>query len=423
MRDFEKQWVKLLFFSNFCDNVGTVEGFLKNCYNRGVYGGKPCLLGGSALQKHPAAGGIIQEKGREVTRMKMKKLAAGLLCAAAVLSCQAAFLTGCGRPLAEDTFFSDVSLPPAESRLTVATSHKKEVWWPVVREFEERTGIWVDVIEGGTNELLQKIEESGDVPAADVMFGGGVESLEAHAGLFLPYRPLGDDDIDPRYRSGDGAWTPFSALPVVLVYNTKLVEKNRLMSWEDLLKDEFRGRIAFADPERSGSSFTALVTMDLASGDPEFAGRFADQLDGKLLENSGDVVTAVSDGSALAGITLEETALRKIAEGANIALAYPAEGTSAVPDGTAVVRGTKREEAAKRFVDFTVDPDVQALLPERLCRRPVLENTDAGVLTAAGLPAPETLKLIDYDVQDAAARHDEILFNWSFWPGGEEAGR
>lgn len=179
--------------------------------------------------------------------------------------------------------------------------------------------------------------------------------------------------------------------------------------------------IAFADPGRSGSSFTALMTMNAAVGEADFADRFADQLDGKLLESSGDVLTAVSDGSALAGITLEETALRKIAEGANIALAYPEEGTSAVPDGTAIVLGTPREEAAKRFVDFTVDRDVQERLPERFWRRPVLSKTDAGVLQAADLPSPETLMLVDYDVQDAAARQDEVLMSWSFRLGREEA--
>ncbi|MBQ1833177.1 MAG: substrate-binding domain-containing protein, partial [Treponema sp.] len=173
------------------------------------------------------------------------------------------------------------------------------------------------------------------------------------------------------------------------------------------------------DPRRSGSSFTAIMTMNAATGDPEFADRFADQLEGRLLESSGDVLAEVSDGTALAGIALEEAALRKIAEGANIALAYPAEGTSAVPDGTAVVRGTQHPEAAERFLEFTVDRDVQELLPKRFCRRPVLQNVAADTLTAAGLPATETLRLIDYNVQDAAVRQDAVLMSWSFRLGGE----
>ena len=54
-------------------------------------------------------------------------------------------LTGCSSPARNDAVFSDVSIPGAEDRLVVFTSHRKEVWWPVIREFEEETGIWVDV--------------------------------------------------------------------------------------------------------------------------------------------------------------------------------------------------------------------------------------------------------------------------------------
>ena len=32
----------------------------------------------------------------------------------------------------------------AEKRLTVYTSHKQEVYAPIIKEFEERTGIWVE---------------------------------------------------------------------------------------------------------------------------------------------------------------------------------------------------------------------------------------------------------------------------------------
>lgn len=35
-----------------------------------------------------------------------------------------------------------------EKRLTVYTSHKQEVYAPIIKEFEERTGIWVEVVPG-----------------------------------------------------------------------------------------------------------------------------------------------------------------------------------------------------------------------------------------------------------------------------------
>ena len=191
-----------------------------------------------------------------------------------------ALLTGCA-PAAQDT----AAYAPNESeRLVLYTSHKKEVWWPIVKEFESRTGIWVEVVQGGTNELLEQLQKEQDAPRADVMFGGGVESLEACRALFEPYVCRGAEQILPQYRAQDSSWTPFSSLPVVLVYNPKLLSSGQLSCWADLLDPALRGQIAFADPSVSGSSYTALVTMLCALGGDadEVLQTFAENLDGKL---------------------------------------------------------------------------------------------------------------------------------------------
>ena len=155
---------------------------------------------------------------------KIRGLALGL--AAGVL------LSGCGAG-GGDSGPSPFA-PEERDRLVVYTSHKEEVWWPIVREFEERTGIWVDVVTGGTNELLSRIAQEAEAPAADVMFGGGVDSLEVYGDCFEPYVCVQQEAIAERYRSEDGLWTPFSALPVVLIYNTKLLSPGEVADWADL---------------------------------------------------------------------------------------------------------------------------------------------------------------------------------------------
>ena len=110
-----------------------------------------------------------------------------------------ALLTGCA-PAAQD----GASYAPDESeRQVLYTSHKKEVWWPIVKEFESRTGIWVEVVQGGTNELLERLQQEQDAPHADVMFGGGVESLAACRTLFEPYVCRDAAQILPQYRAAD----------------------------------------------------------------------------------------------------------------------------------------------------------------------------------------------------------------------------
>ena len=233
----------------------------------------------------------------------MRGLALGL---AAVL-----LLSGCGA--GADSSGSSFA-PAEEDRLVVYTSHKEEVWWPIVREFEERTGIWVDVVTGGTNELLSRIAQEAEAPAADVMFGGGVDSLEVYGDCFEPYVCVQQEAIAERYRSEDGLWTPFSALPVVLIYNTKLLSPGEVADWADLLQPEFQGKIAFTDPGVSGSCFTGLVTLLQAVGGDrdETLRQFARQLEGRELDSSGDILAAVSSGSCWVGVTLEESAWKRV---------------------------------------------------------------------------------------------------------------
>ena len=319
----------------------------------------------------------------------------------------ALFLSACQKTERTTEYTPDESM-----RLTIYTSHKEEVYMPIVREFEERTGIWVDVITGGTNELLERIESQQDNVEADVMFGGGVESLKAYDHCFSPYVVGSSGSIREPHQAEDAVWTPFSALPVVLIYNTKLVSPDKITGWSSLSDPIFRGRIAFADPAISGSSFTALATQILAgkSMDKTLA-TLAENLQGKTLSSSGDVLNAVVDGSCLVGITLEETALKYIAAGADLAMVYPEEGTSCVPDASAIVKGAPHSENAKRFLDFTVSYEVQQMLSESSYRRPVRSDIPAG----ESLLPLQDIVLVDYDIDWACKNRDVILSDWSFY--------
>ena len=319
----------------------------------------------------------------------------------------ALFLSACQKTERTTEYTPDESM-----RLTIYTSHKEEVYMPIVREFEERTGIWVDVITGGTNELLERIESQQDNVEADVMFGGGVESLKAYEHCFSPYVVGSSGSIREPHQAEDAVWTPFSALPVVLIYNTKLVSPDKITGWSSLSDPIFRGRIAFADPAISGSSFTALATQILAGNSMgKTLATLAENLQGKTLSSSGDVLNAVADGSYLVGITLEETALKYIAAGADLAMVYPEEGTSCVPDASAIVKGAPHSENAKRFLDFTVSYEVQQMLSESSYRRPVRSDIPAG----DSLLRLQDIVLVDYDIDWACKNRDVILSDWSFY--------
>ena len=318
--------------------------------------------------------------------------------------------------------------PKEEKRLILYTSHKEELWKPIVKEFEERTGIWVEVVSGGTNLLLEDIAEKKGEVDADLFFGGGVESLNAFSDYFIPYEAQGMEKVDSQFRSMDGVWTPFSALPVVLIYNEKLLMPEELASWEDLLNPKFKGKIALADPAHSASAFTGLLSfMEAARGKSPFTGdgaeeseilyQIAKQLEGKEYEDSGEVPEAVADGSKLVGITLEETALKYIAKGKNIGIVYPKEGTSVVPDAGAILKGAKHLENAQKFLDFSISEECQEILHKRFHRRSVLKS-----MAGEGQPSLLDIKQLHYDIFKVSEERSGILTDWSFYMGLIEEG-
>lgn len=328
------------------------------------------------------------------------------------MALMAALLAGCGRAAGMD--WAEFA-PEEENRLVVYTSHKEAVYGPIIKEFEDRTGVWVQVETGGTAELLDRLAQEKDAPRCDLLFGGGVDSLTACRELFESYHSPMEAYLAEAFLCGDGGWTAFSSLPVVLIYNPVLVRLNPPEGWGSLLDGGWRGRIAYADPLVSGSSYTALATLlqALPGEWEELLETFYANLNGKILPDSGAVVSAVADGTCTVGVTLEETALKAVEADSDVALLYPKEGTSAVADGMAVVSGCAHGENARKFIDFALGEDVQRYLAQSCLRRPVREELSR--------PESETegLQLIGYDLAWAAGVRGEVLERWRELAGGE----
>lgn len=310
-------------------------------------------------------------------------------------------LAGCLSPSARN---QNILAPAEEDRLVIYTSHREAVYGPIIREFEARTGIWVQVKTGGTMELLNRIT-AGDCDC-DLLFGGGVETLESHKELFIPYQSPRSQEIATIYRSSTHHWTPVSSLPIVLAYNSKLVRLNPPSGWGDLLDSNWKGRIAYADPSVSASAFTALSTLVQVYSDADTESilrAYAENLDGELLSSSSSVIEQIAQGNCYIGVTLEDEAMRSIQEGYDLDIVYPEEGTSAVCDGAAIVSRCSHLSNAQAFIDFLLEEDVQRYLSKHCSRRSVLSAlTDA---------ASDTV-FLTYDIAWASERQEELLTLW-----------
>ena len=109
------------------------------------------------------------------------------------------------------------------------------------------------------------------------------------------------------------------------------------------------------------------------------------------------------------GITLEESALKEIARGSDVGICYPSEGTSAVPDGAAIVKNAPHQENAERFIDFILSDPVQRYTISPLFRRSVRTDLSTNDKTVG-------LRILVFDIEEASERQTKVLQDfWQIW--------
>lgn len=257
----------------------------------------------------------------------------------------------------------------AEGSVVLYYSHAADWSDPLIQQFQDETGITVEVVGAGTGELISRIIAESERPLGDVLWGGVAESYLPIAEYLESYESPELKNLLPgTYDAETFKWAAFDIEPMVMVYSTKLVApEDAPKRWDDLLNEKWKGQIACADPIKSSSSFAVLQGIIAAYGQEngegfKFIEKFVPNLDGKVLSSSSGTYKGVSDGEYAIGLTYEEAALRYIGAGADLQVVYPEEGTCINNSPVAIIKGGPNTENAKKFVDFILGKQVQEQL-------------------------------------------------------------
>lgn len=350
----------------------------------------------------------------------MKKRLSFMVCMLLVLS----LLAGCGNTGKQDeaTKKEETAKETASEKeeqksggeLIVYSPAPEDLLNTVIREFQDKTGIKVELIQAGSGELLTRIKSESNNPLADVMFGGGAEAMEAHKEYFEAYDSPEAAKIKESYKSKEKAWTGVFVSPTVIMYNKNLVPENEVpKGWASFGDAKWKGKIAFADPVSSGSSFTTLsillTAMDKGDGGWGFIRQYVDVLDGNLLTSSSAPHKGVSDGEYAMCITPEQAVLQYTTAGADyIGIVYPEEGTGAIPSAISVIKGAKNKENAQKFIDFVLSSDVQSRLSEfkyHSVREDIKEEGDFKPINE--------IKMTNFDFIKASKEKDNYIKQWN----------
>lgn len=301
--------------------------------------------------------------------------------------------------------FSPVEEEPERHVLKIHSPLNERIIQPIVKEFQESTGIQVEYTSAGTLDLLNALENKGDKYLMDIMWGGSKEYLNAYSYLF--------ETID-RTGTGKDYVLGYNQLPIVLIYNTKLVPKEEApRSWRTILNPKWKGKLAMADPKASGSAYIALsFLLEMDSDEKNYnwlnAKRLIQNINGKILAKSSEVYEGVAAGDFSIGISMEEAAINYINQGKDIDIIYLKEGTPVINDSIALMKDAKNKDEAKTFIEFVLNKKVQSYMVDRFYLRSVRKDVDVPL----GLIPMEEINVFDTSLLTTYENKDAVLTKW-----------
>lgn len=236
-----------------------------------------------------------------------------------------------------------------------------------VQDFEEKTGVEVELFEGTTGEILARLETEKDNPVADVIvlasWSDGLAYKET-AELYSFPDAANADKLYEGWVDAENQLFGTSASAVGVIYNTTLVDSLDV-DWKDLGSEEYKGLLAIADPEKSGSCKDFLAGYMYATNEDWSAFETMAE-NGMTVPGANkaalEAVTTGEKGILAAGV--DYNAYSSIEKGEPLAIYYPASGTVINPRPAMILSSSKNLDNAKAFVEYLLSDDAQKLVAD-----------------------------------------------------------
>ncbi len=314
-----------------------------------------------------------------------------------------------------------------KTRLTVYTALENDQLDPFKKAFEaDNPTIEIAWVRDSTGVVAAKLMAEKDNPRADIIWGLAASNvgLMASMGMLEPYTPAGSTALNPMFLSGKSpqTWVGMDAYLSLVCFNTAEGKKGNKpvpTSWADLIKPEYKDSIVMPNPASSGTGYLTIAAWLQIMGE-EAGWKYMDALHQNIAQyiHSGSApCVQAAKGERLIGIGLDTRGASEKTKGAPLELVIPKEGLGWELEVTAIVKGTKNLEAAKKLADWAATKKANELYAKTY---PIVAYPGVAI-TPPNYPPNLEKVMVKNDVEWMAKNRDRILAEWTKRYDGKSA--
>jgi len=296
--------------------------------------------------------------------------------------------------------------------------------------FTKATGIKINRIEAGDEQLVERLRTEGAASPADVLLIVDAARLwqAQQLGLFQPMKSaVLDEKIPAKYRDPAGNWYGFSYRARVIVYNKSMVQGSDVATYEALADPKNKGKIC----TRSGSHpyNLSLIGSEIAHLGDAKAEAWAKGVVANMARTpkggDTDQIKAVAAGEC--GIALSNTyyyarLLRSTQAAdkevvAKTAVVFPDQGsygTHVNISGAGIMKNAPHKENAQKFLEYLASNDAQRYFADGNNEWPVVSSVKVSnpALDAMGEFKIDPLPIASYGKYTAEAQKIADRSGW-----------
>lgn len=278
----------------------------------------------------------------------------------------------------------------ATDKLVLYSGRSEALVAPLIKQFEQETGIKVDVRYNTTPVLAtQVLHEAKNTPADVVLFQeSGFLAVLAKAGLLNKLDDSLLKQVDARFRDTKGQWIGTSGRIRVLAYNTDLVKPEELpKKLQELTDAKWKGKIGWAPANASAQAH--LSALRELWGEKKLIAWLegVKANDPQSYAKNSLIVAEVGKGRITLGWVNHYYLHQLKKQNPKLPVAnyhFPAEGKDGnilMLSGVAILESSSNKKAANAFLNYLVSKKAQQIFNQDNFEYPVRADMPAVGLT------------------------------------------